>query len=105
MRHDNLATVHSTLVLGHAETIRDRLRAEGIPCILGGIVRGRGRGIPDLDIQILVPAASFGAARRFIASQDLSATESGLERAPLDAEGLTTLAGAGGQEAGTQPGH
>ncbi len=75
MRHDNLVTVHSTLVLSHAEAIRDRLRAEGIPCILGGIVRGRGRGIPDLEIQIQVPAASFGGARRLIASQDLTGAE------------------------------
>lgn len=68
MRYQNLATVHSTHVLSQAEAIRNLLREDGIPCILGGILRARGPGVPILDIQVQVPTPFGSRARQLIES-------------------------------------
>ncbi len=66
MRHDHLVTAHWTRVLSQADAIKDRLRADGIPCILGGILCARRPGMPMLDIQIQVPATFLSRARELI---------------------------------------
>lgn len=76
MRHDNLIIVYSTPLPGQAEALRDLLRADGIPCVLGGILRARAPGIPVLDIQVQVPATFAAAARELIGSQGMASSPS-----------------------------
>jgi hypothetical protein len=104
MRHDNLVTVFSTHTQGQAEAIRNLLRAEGIPCVLGGILRARSRGVPVLDIQVKVPARIAATVRQRLETLDLTLTLSSLlpspsapnvggpDKIPLDAPEPTTAA-------------
>jgi hypothetical protein len=70
MRHDHLVTVHATVFRSQAEALKDLLRASGIPCILGAIIRARIPGVPVVDIQIQVPPAFVPGARQQIDRQD-----------------------------------
>jgi len=103
MPREHLVTVYSTAVLTQAQALRDLLRAEGMWCVLGGILRARARGVPVLEIQIQVPAASVARARQVIGSHDRVQTDTcplapptagragGPEGSPLDAPEATPL--------------
>jgi hypothetical protein len=82
MRHDQLVTVSSTLVLSQAEALRKFLRTHGIPCTLGGIFRARAPGFPIMDVQIQVPAASAADARRLLERRDTAPATAGLSLPP-----------------------
>jgi hypothetical protein len=66
MRHDNLVTAHWTGALSQADAIKQLLRAAGVPCVLGGVLRARRPGVPMLDIQIQVPVRFLAHARQLI---------------------------------------
>lgn len=82
MRHDNLVIVYSSSNPSHAEAIRSLLQADGIPCVLGGILRTRAPGVPILDVQVKVAARLAAVARELIHKHDLNLTLSALLSPP-----------------------
>lgn len=70
MQSANFVIVYSTAAQDQAEAVRQLLRADGIPCRLAGILRGRAPALPTLDIQVQVPCSFVSAARQLIATQD-----------------------------------
>ena len=66
MRHGELVTAYWTRMLSQADAIKEVLRSDGIPCILGGSLRARWPAIPTLDIHVKVPATFLTRARQLI---------------------------------------